>query len=266
MSDPRIPYGHDGGKPGRPDGPPEDIRPEPATGAEIGAGAGSGSAADTYSATVLGSHWFQGPDSDAGPASEPAPDPVPAPSAAPVPAPDRIEGEILRFGPGVTAAVRNRHHANTTAALWAGSPPGQPAEPRRQPERRAGGLRRYALAAAVLLAVLLYLAWQRYGPALAVRDVTVRTAARGPECDGTSDIVATVRTNGRPGTLTYRWIRSDGTSSGTLHEKLAQGQGETRLRLLWTFRGRGEYRATAELRITEPSRHTAVTHITYRCP
>ncbi|QXE39603.1 hypothetical protein KQY30_34755 [Streptomyces sp. GMY02] len=213
---------------------------------------------------MLGSHWFQGPDSDSDAAPEPAPDPVPAPPTAP--APDRIEGEVLRFGPGVTAAVRNRHYENSTAALWHGPLPGQPEEPRRAPERRAGGPRRYALAAAVLLAVLLYLTWQRYGPALAVRDVTVRAAAHGAECDGTSDIVATVRTNGRPGTLTYRWIRSDGTSSGTLREKLTQGQSETRLHLLWTFRGRGEYRATAELRITEPSRHTAVTHITYRCP
>ncbi|MFE2600976.1 hypothetical protein ACFXCZ_31520 [Streptomyces sp. NPDC059396] len=255
MSDPRIPYDHDGGKPGRPDEPPEDARrPEPTA----GSGSGSGSAADTYSATVLGSHWFQGPD------PEPAPEPEPAPPA--VPAPDRIEGEVFRFGPGVTAAVRNRHYENTTAAQWGAPLPGQPAEPQRPPERRGGGLRRYALAAAVLLAVLVYLAWQRYGPALAVQDVTVRTAARGPECDGTSDIVAVVRTNGRPGTLTYRWVRSDGTASGTLREKLTQGQEEARLHLLWTFRGRGEYRATAELRITEPSRHTAVTHVTYRCP
>lgn len=43
---------------------------------------------DDYSATVLGSHWFSGP---------------PAP-AEPV-APDRVEGSVLRFGPGVTAAM-----------------------------------------------------------------------------------------------------------------------------------------------------------------
>lgn len=264
MSDPRIPYDYNGGKPGRPDEPPEDARPEPTAEAS----SGPTSAADTYSATVLGSHWFQGPDADADPSPEPAPEPEPAPptAPAPAPAPDRIEGEVLRFGPGVTAAVRNRHYENTTAALWGAPLPGQPAEPQRPPKRHGGGLRRYALAAAVLLAVLVYLAWQRYGPALAVQDVTVRTAARGPECDGTSDIVAVVRTNGRPGTLTYRWVRSDGTASGLLREKLTQGQKEARLHLLWTFRGRGEYRATAELRITEPSRHTAVTHVTYRCP
>ncbi|MFE2248490.1 hypothetical protein [Streptomyces lavendulae] len=42
---------------------------------------------DDYSATVLGSHWFTGP---------------PTPEDA---APDRVEGSVLRFGPGVTAAM-----------------------------------------------------------------------------------------------------------------------------------------------------------------
>lgn len=42
---------------------------------------------DDYSATVLGSHWFSGPP----PATEVAP--------------DRVEGSVLRFGPGVTAAM-----------------------------------------------------------------------------------------------------------------------------------------------------------------
>ncbi|MFE4176421.1 hypothetical protein ACFRR7_30945 [Streptomyces sp. NPDC056909] len=263
MSDPRIPYDRDGGEPERPDRPPENRRPEN----ESGGGPGP----DTYSATVLGSHWFERPDPTLDPAGDPALDPAPPsapvpPDPLPVTAPDRVEGQVLRFGPGVTAAVRNRHRENTTAAaLWHGTLPGQPPGPEGPPERRSGGPRRYALAAAVLLAVLVFLAWQRYGPALAVQDVTVRTALRGPECDGTSDVVGVVRTNGRPGTLTYRWVRGDGTSSGLLREKVTSGQKTARLHLLWTFRGRGEYRARAELRISSPSRHTAVTRFVYRC-
>ncbi|MEV7682596.1 hypothetical protein AB0O64_29205 [Streptomyces sp. NPDC088341] len=266
MSDPRIPYHRDGGEePERPDRPPEDRHPEN----ESGGGPGPGP--DTYSATVLDSHWFERPDPTPAPAGDPAPAPAPLPAPVPpeplpVTAPDRVEGQVLRFGPGVTAAVRNRHRENTTAAaLWHGTLPGQPPGPEGPPERRSGGPRRYALAAAVLLAVLVFLAWQRYGPALAVQDVTVRTALRGPGCDGTSDIVGVVRTNGRPGTLTYRWVRGDGTSSGLLREKVPSGQKTARLHLLWTFRGRGEYRARAELRITSPSRHTAVTRFVYRC-
>ncbi|MZE55235.1 hypothetical protein GTY86_28965, partial [Streptomyces sp. SID5770] len=77
---------------------------------------------DDYSATELGSHWFQGPD----------------------PEPDRREGEVLRFGPGVTAAAARRTGNTPTAVeIWhgtlPGNPPPRPARPRRP--------RRYALAA-----------------------------------------------------------------------------------------------------------------------
>ena len=85
----------------------------------------------------------------------------------------------------------------------------------------------------------------------------MQTSAEGPGCDGTADVVGVVKTNGRPGTVTYRWVRSDGTTSGLLREKLTRGQKQARLHLLWTFHGRGEYRAAAELRIVSPSAHTA---------
>jgi hypothetical protein len=254
MTDPRIP--HDGER----------------TTARLSGGAAQGDAvpahpahdqaeSDAYSATALGSQWFERPD------------PEPAPEADTLvrggqPAsvtPDRVEGEVLRFGPGVTAAVQNRNRAGTAAALWHGTLPGQPAGPQPPRGRHRGGLRRYALAATVLVAVLAFLAWQRHGPALAVEDVTVHTAAEGPGCDGTADVVGVVGTNGRPGTVTYRWVRSDGTSSGLLRETVTRGQKQARLHLLWTFRGRGEYLAGAELRVTSPSRHTVATQFRYRC-
>jgi hypothetical protein len=207
---------------------------------------------DAYSATALGSQWFDGPDS------------VP---------PDRVEGEVLRFGPGVTELDRTRRMGDTTAARWHGLPtgpeagpdtgPGGAPEPPRAVRRR--GARRYLLAAVVLLAVLAFLAWQRYGTSVAVREVAVHTEVAATSCDGTVDVVGVVRTDGRPGTVTYRWIRSDGTTSDLLSEKVARGQEQARLHLLWTFRGQGEYRAEAELRITAPSRHTAATRFTYRC-
>ncbi|MFD9353057.1 hypothetical protein [Streptomyces sp. NPDC060031] len=187
---------------------------------------------DDYSATVLGSHWFSGP---------PQPDDV---------VPDRVEGSVLRFGPGVTAAMP------------APFPLTGPAAPR---PRRGGGLRRYALAAAVLLAVLAYLGWQRYGPSIGVRDVAVSTDPRGPSCDAAADVVAVVRTNGRPGVLTYRWVRSDGTRSAQLTERVPSGQHEARLHLLWTFQGTGTYPARAELQLISPEPRTAAVEFTYRC-
>ncbi|KPI10668.1 hypothetical protein OV450_3300 [Actinobacteria bacterium OV450] len=226
---------------------------------------------DDYSATVLGSHWFSGP-----PQQEPRTQPLPRPESQPESAtrplpqpdspteplaqpqpqpqdvvPDRVEGSVLRFGPGVTAALP--------------APFPVVAEP--VVRRRRGEWRRYTLAAVVLLAVLAYLAWQRYGPALEVRGVTVAAAgAQGPGCDSTADVVAVVRTNGRAGTLTYRWIRSDGTRSEQLTERVPGGRKEARLHLLWTFQGRGTYAAEAKLQLVAPAQRTAATQFTYRCP
>ncbi|KOU31680.1 hypothetical protein ADK52_02595 [Streptomyces sp. WM6372] len=195
---------------------------------------------DDYSATVLGSHWFSGPQ------QTPQQTRVQPQEAVP----DRVEGSVLRFGPGVTAAMP--------------APFPVVAEP--VPRRRLGEWRRYTLAAVILLAVLAYLAWQRYGPALEVRDVTVATAdPQGPGCDSTADVVAVVRTNGRPGTLTYRWLRSDGTRSEQLTERVPRGRKEARLHLLWTFQGRGTYGAEAKLQLVSPGQRTAATQFTYRC-
>ncbi|MEW2140752.1 hypothetical protein AB0892_29885 [Streptomyces sp. NPDC005409] len=213
---------------------------------------------DDYSATVLGSHWFYGPPPAADTAPYAAPEAAPetayetTPEVVPQVVPDRVEGSVLRFGPGVTAAMP----APFPLVSAGPSAPGP---------RRGAGLRRYALAAVVLLAVLAYLGWQRFGPAIEVRDVAVTTAAGGPACDAAADVVATVRTNGRPGTLTYRWVRSDGTRSEPLTERVPRGQREARLHLLWTFQGVGSYPARAELHLLSPERRTSAVEFTYRC-
>jgi hypothetical protein len=75
-----------------------------------------------------------------------------------------------------------------------------------------------------------------------------------------------VTTNGRPGKLSYRWIRSDGTTSDVLRETVTRGQKRARLHLLWTFQGKGHYQAQAELRILSPTHRTVATHLTYDCP
>jgi uncharacterized protein (DUF2235 family) len=117
----------------------------------------------------------------------------------------------------------------------------------------------------VLVSVIAFLAWQRLGPSVSVRTVAVTARPTVLGCDGTADIVALVATNGRPGTLSYRWTRSDGTASGVLREVVVRGQRQARLHLLWTFQGKGHYTARAELRILSPAHHTATTHLTYEC-
>ncbi|MFC5805208.1 hypothetical protein [Streptomyces formicae] len=210
---------------------------------------------DEYSATALADHWGE----------------LPAPPEHHRAVPDRVEGAVLRFGPGVTAAVRTRqgHENGTTAAVahdaFPGRTPPPPGHPAQRHASRLAGLRRYTLAAVVLLAVLGTLAWDRYGPGVGVRSVSVRTDPAGPGCDGTAEITALVGTDGRPGTLTYRWVRNDGTASDELTERLTRGQRQARLRLLWTFHGEGAYDARAELRITTPTRHRAAAGFTYTC-
>jgi hypothetical protein len=207
---------------------------------------------DDYSATVLSSHWFQRPEPDptatvALPAAT-----LPEPASA---LPDRVEGTVLRFGPGVTAAAASR--TRTTPPAVAVSP--APARPRR---RR---LRRHALPGLVVICVIAFLLWQRLGPPVGVREVAVASRPTAVGCDGTADITGLVTTDGRPGTLTYRWLRSDGTASAVLRESLPRGERHARLRLRWTFRGEGRYEARAELRILSPARHTAAARVTYDC-
>ncbi|MEU6892680.1 hypothetical protein ABZ934_12950 [Streptomyces sp. NPDC046557] len=223
---------------------------------------------DDYSATVLGSHWFSGPPQpptdarrqdvpaqrhDGGPTDSGLPGGTlrfDTPRTVPGAAPDRVDGPVLRFGPGVTAAIPAPFPVTVPAAA---------------PGRRRGQWRRYTLAAVVLAAVLAYLGWQRFGPALAVRDVAVTTDPEGPGCDAAADVVAVVRTNGRPGTLTYHWERSDGTRSEQLTERVPSGQKEARLHLLWTFQGVGTHAARAELRLDAPGRRADAVEFTYRC-
>jgi hypothetical protein len=205
---------------------------------------------DDYSATVLSSHWFQRPEPDhtatvALPAAT-----LPEPTAA---RPDRVEGTVLRFGPGVTAALASR----TRTAL--------PAAPALAPPRRHRRLRRHALPALVLACVVAYLLGQRLGPAVGVREVAVASRPAVVGCDGTADITGLVTTDGRPGTLAYRWLRSDGTASAVLRESLPRGERQARLRLRWTFRGEGRYQGRAELRLLSPARHTAAVRVTYDC-
>lgn len=208
-----------------------------------------------YSATVLASHWFQRPEPDrtattAVPAAT-LPEAAATPPKPPEARPDRVEGTVLRFGPGVTAAHTSRTLPTITVS---------PVPPR--PRRR---LRRHALPASVLVCVIAFLLWQRLGPPIGVRGVTVASRPAAVGCDGTADIVGLVTTNGRPGALAYRWYRSDGTSSATLHESLTRGEHHARLHLRWTFQGKGRYDARAELRILSPGRRSATTRLTYDC-
>ncbi|MCC9708347.1 hypothetical protein E4N62_25645 [Streptomyces sp. MNU76] len=244
-------------------GPVEDRVPDAAAAvdAEADADAVDAGYAAEYSATVLASHWIQRPETDDTLAEATLAETTVADKTVEQPStaaangstpPDRVDGTLLRFGPGVTNVVAQRTH-RTLPAL----------QPTPVPRRRR--LRRHALPVLVLLCVLAFLAWQRLGPPLRVDAVTVTARPTVLRCDSTADIVAVVATNGRPGTFSYRWIRSDGTRSGVLEEVVVRGQRQARLHLRWTFQGEGHRTARAELRILTAGPHTATTRFTYDC-
>ncbi|MFR9775656.1 hypothetical protein ACL02O_06305 [Micromonospora sp. MS34] len=163
-------------------------------------------------------------------------------------------GGEVRFGPGVPAA-----------------PPGAPGWPAAAPARRPRPVWRRVvsvlstlLTLALVAVVGLYL-WERLSP-LEVEGVTVAVPQpAGDRCDVTVDVVATVRTNGRGGTIRYQWFRSDASPGALLSERVGRGQRTATLTLKWTFSGVGATTETATVNIIEPSPVQAGTQVAYRC-
>ncbi|MGW6917509.1 hypothetical protein ACWGB8_27300 [Kitasatospora sp. NPDC054939] len=159
--------------------------------------------------------------------------------------------QLRRFGPGVPPQA---------AAVWHGE-----AVPVEEPPRKRRRVGRWLVPVAVLLAVLALLYWRFSAPALAVTGVAVSTDPAGPGCGGTAVVTAAVDTNGGAGPLRYRWVRSDGTTSGELVQDVRSGTHRTDLVLRWSFDGRGELQNTATLEILSPGTRTSSTTFAYHC-
>ena len=194
--------------------------------------------------------------------------PMPAYEAAPtvfVPTPppgEQPEPEsLIRFGPGVPDPKTAR-----TMAVWQGQGPagagGEGGAQGKMRKRTLGGL---LLAGIVLLAVVAFLLWQHFGSSLSITSVAVRATPAALACDGTEQVTATVRTNGSSGTIHYRWVRSDGTTSGALTQTVPSGTHQVSLPLRWTVQGQGNLQATATLQITDPGTRTVSGSFNYSC-
>ncbi|SCL22578.1 hypothetical protein GA0074692_1418 [Micromonospora pallida] len=170
------------------------------------------------------------------------------------PSPDPVAE--VRFGPGVPAGP-------PAAPAWP-QPPAPPARPRRSRWRLVGSVLSALLTLALLVAVGLHL-WQRMSP-LEVRSVQVAVAEPpGERCDVTVDVVATVQTNGRAGTIRYQWLRGGAEPGGLLTQRVARGQRTVTLRLKWAFNGTGSATETAVVNIVEPTPIQGRTIFRYQC-
>lgn len=179
-------------------------------------------------ATVLGKRHRTGP-------VHPAPeqhDLVPTATGADA---DEI---LLRFGPGVPVEGQEALRGRWSAA----APPPDPRERRR---------RRGWIATTALLTVVAVLLWLllRPDPAPTVTAVDVQAPTGKLHCGQTADMVGVVRTDGRGGPVTYRWLRSDGHDTGELVRTAHSGERRVTVHLRWTVRGPGTFHGTARLRV-----------------
>lgn len=177
-----------------------------------------------------------------------------------------VDPTVMRFGPGVPGARNGELNANVVAA-WHG----EPGQPRRGGDASAGPrsrrrrFRNWLLPAAVLVAVLIYVLWPRHSAPIAVLGTQVTTGSTGPACDRVVTYTGTIETNGNSGTITYRWLRSDGTTSGPFQQSVAAGEKAVQVTLRWTIAGHGAFRATASLQILSPAQPTATATVAYSC-
>lgn len=184
--------------------------------------------------------------------TEPTPTPTPTLAFA-------EEGEYRRVGTGVPSPEPGSSASQispATAAAWHGIVP--------KKSRRAllGG---WLLPLVVLVGVIVLLLWQHYGGRLAVSGVgaSARTPLIG--CDSTETVTATLHTNGKPGTIQYRWVRSDGTVSDELQQRVSGGTTQLNVVLRWAFTGHGSMHALATIDVQSPGTASAVATFDYVC-
>lgn len=101
-----------------------------------------------------------------------------------------------------------------------------------------------------MIAVIVFLLQHRATP-LTVGAVQVAAQPASPGCDTTVDVVGTVTTDGRGGTLHYQWLRSDGQTGEVLAQSVGSGTTSTQVHLAWTVSGHGRFEGRATLRVLD---------------
>jgi hypothetical protein len=177
----------------------------------------------------------------------------------PMSTPTSASGEYRRIGAGVPKAEAGASASQISpemAAAWHGI---QPRKPRR------ALLRGWLLPLVVLVGVIVLLLWQHLGGQLSVSGVgaSARTPLIG--CDSTEIVTATLHTNGKPGTIEYRWVRSDGTVSDELQQRVSAGTTQLDVVLRWAFTGQGSMHALATIDVQSPGTASAVATFDYVC-
>ncbi|GAA3798885.1 hypothetical protein GCM10022403_035990 [Streptomyces coacervatus] len=170
-----------------------------------------------------------------------------------------------RFGPGVPGGSGTADDRAT--GIWRGTvtPEGSSAVTTRRPRPRwRRELPSLLVVVAVVVAVIVGLRSCSASDPLHVLDATVSTPEVG-RCAKTVLVTGVLKTDGHPGTVDYRWKRSDGTASEVLHQKVGRNVERSEVVLRWSFDGHGTMKATATLEVLSPDPVTASTSFTYAC-
>ncbi|HET6963973.1 MAG TPA: serine/threonine-protein kinase [Acidimicrobiales bacterium] len=175
-------------------------------------------------------------------------------------------------GPPVTESGSGRPEP-LPGAQGGGRVPWARAEVFRPKRRRRPAL---LLAAAVPVAVIaaLLLAGPRHSApdraGLAVTRVSVSVvppSARGSCPKAQFDFRGSIRTNGRPGALLYRWALPDGSTGDQVPIHLAAGTDQVNESLRFTYTGSLPARGAASLQVLRPTRiYSAPAPVEYHCP
>jgi hypothetical protein len=134
-----------------------------------------------------------------------------------------------------------------------------------------------ALAAAALLVAGAFVAVTRLSqrPPVAAAPIAVtRVTAAAEPPDGTGHcpsatvtLRATVTTNGSPGTITYEWLRLDGTRSPTGQVHVASGVRSATITLPVDYSGSAPAQGVAALHVLSPAGvYSQPLRIGYSCP
>jgi hypothetical protein len=141
-----------------------------------------------------------------------------------------------------------------------------PTPPPRPRKRRRWRAAVSTLITAAILGAVGVIFWQRTHDHLEVTAVAVAPAhLPGDQCDVTVNVVGTIKTNGRGGTVSYQWIRGGGLTSQVGAVTAAKGHAMVRVVLQWSFHGRGAYHAVARLHVLTPDVASGQTAFTYSC-
>jgi hypothetical protein len=175
---------------------------------------------------------------------------------------ERKKQEVLRYGRGVASLPQPQPRQADTSPGWEHSYT-RPARPNRWRRRIFGAIS--TITTLVLLAVVAYWLIQRLRP-LEISGATVAIAEEpGNRCDVRVHVIGTIRTNGAAGSVTYRWVTSDGRTQGPLTEAFNLGETQRDVPMFWDFKGRGTFQAKATLQILTPALLDVSKEFTYTC-